>query len=450
MWIWNLWKTYWFSPASLFNLACCRLLLVGLELYLTGKGGSYSFLMYRAQNASLMAETLYSPPLIYKLLTFPFGEQYLPSELFLSVLFVITFIAGVTAFIGLFTNLSLIVFVVGHMFRISFIYSFGEYHHVQAVMMLALAILAFSPCGGVLSVDDLFRRLSSAARLRKLSSYNILGESSEFARWPILLMQWIFALCYFSAFLSKMRYSGFGWANGFTLQYYLARDGLRWNSPLALWFADHHWLAWMSQWTALLFQGTFFLAVIFPLLRWCYLPLGFTFHVMVYLTMRAPFFTWMGMYGVFINWKVVFKRLASLLFKKQEKLEVLYDGQCPLCIRSMTILQYGDWFERIRFSNVLERWESLQQEKQLDIPQSEFLREMYLMMPDGTLRKGFFAFKELVKVVPLFWFLVPFFYLPFASSLGPKIYNFVASRRNRFEDCNYETCAATKHKYSKR
>jgi len=444
--VWMYWKSYWFAPASLFNLACCRLLLVGVELLLTVGREFYHVVLYTAQNAPMMAETRYSPPLVYKLLTLPFREPFLPSEFSLSLIFVVTMVAGLAAFIGLFTNLSLIIFVVGQVFMRSFNYSFGEFHHVQAVMMIALAILALSPCGRVLSVDDLFRRLSSSAKHRKVLAYNIFGESSEFARWPILLMQWIFALCYFSSFLSKMRYSGFEWANGFTLQFYLARDGLRWNSTLGLWFADHHWLAWISQWTALLFQGTFFLIVIFPLLRWFYIPLGFTFHVVVYLTMRAPFFTWMGMYGVFVNWKSAFSRVSSFLFTKQGKIEVLYDGQCPLCIRSMTILQYGDWFEHIRYSNVLERWDILRQERQIDIPLSEFLREMYVVMPDGSLRKGFFAFQELVTVVPLFWFLLPLFYFPFASTIGPKIYTFVASRRSRLDVCTFETCATTKHK----
>jgi len=152
---------------------------------------------------------------------------------------------------------------------------------------------------------------------------------------------------------------------------------------------------------------------------------------------------------VFVNWKGALTKFSSLFFAKPEKLEVLYDGQCPLCIRSMTILQYGDWFERIRYSNVLDRWDALRQERQIDIPLSEFLREMFLVMPDGSLRKGFFAFQELVRVVPLFWFVVPFFYLPFASTIGPKVYKLVASRRRRFEDCTFDTCASTKHKYSK-
>ncbi|WP_454063036.1 DCC1-like thiol-disulfide oxidoreductase family protein [Candidatus Nitrospira salsa] len=447
--MWTFWKSYWFAPAPLFNLACCRLLLVGVELLLSVGREFYQVVSYTAHNAPMMVQTRYSPPLVYKLLTLPFGEPFLPSEFLLSVIFVITMGAGLSAFVGLFTNLSLIVFVVGQIFMRSFNYSFGEFHHVQAVMMIALAILALSPCGRVLSVDDLLRRLSVSAKQRKFIPSTLLEESSEFARWPVLLMQWIFALCYFSSFLSKMRYSGFEWANGFTLQYYLARDGLRWNSSLGLWFADHHWLAWLSQWTALVFQGTFFLIVIFPILRWVYIPLGFTFHIVVYLTMRAPFFTWMAMYGVFVNWKGALTKFSSLFFAKPEKLEVLYDGQCPLCIRSMTILQYGDWFERIRYSNVLDRWDALRQERQIDIPLSEFLREMYLVMPDGSLRKGFFAFQELVKVVPLFWFAVPFFYLPFASTIGPKVYKLVSSRRRRFEDCTFDTCASTKHKYSK-
>ncbi|WP_447968820.1 DCC1-like thiol-disulfide oxidoreductase family protein [Nitrospira sp. M1] len=444
--IWAVWKTYWFTPASLFNLACCRVLLVGLELCLTVGREFYTKLMFTAENAPVLAQTRYSPSLVYKLLTLPFDQPCLPSEFALTVIFVTTCIAGVAAFLGLFTNLSLVVFVVGHVFMRSFHYAFGEFHHVQAIMMIALAILTLSPCGRVLSVDDLWRRLKTSASQRKLVPGNVLEEVSEFARWPIVLMQWIFALCYFSGFLSKMRYSGFEWANGFTLQFYLARDGLRWGSPLALWFADHHWLAWLSQWTAMVFQGTFFLIVIFPLLRWVYIPLGFTFHVVVYLTMRAPFFTWMGMYGVFIDWKAAVTKLSSLFFAKQGKLEVLYDGQCPLCIRSMTILQYGDWFEHIRYSNVLERWEALREETHLDIPLSEFLREMYVVMPDGSLCKGFFAFKELAKVVPLFWVLLPLFYLPLASTFGPKVYSMVASRRSRFDACTFETCAMTKHK----
>ena len=450
MMIWNAWKSYWFSPSSLFNLACCRVLLVGLELFLTVRGDFYKYLMIAAANGPEMAKSVWAPPLVYKLLSLPFGEQFLPSAFFLTTVFVITFIVGLLALVGAFTNISLLCFVVGNIFMRSFNYSFGEFHHPEAVMMIALSILTMSPCGKVLSVDDLFRRLSIAINERKLATFNIFEESSDLARWPVLLMQWIFALCYFSAFLSKIRYSGFDWANGFTLQYYLARDGLRWNSPLALWFADHHWLAWISQWTALLFQGTFFLAVIFPLLRWCYLPLGFSFHLVVYHTMRAPFFTWMGMYGVFINWKSVGQKISAWLLPKQERLEVLYDGQCPLCIRSMTILQYGDWFERIRYSNILTRWETLQTEKTLNIPLSEFLTEMYVVMPDGSLQKGFFAFKALVKVVPLFWILVPLFYLPFASSIGPKIYKFIAERRSRFDTCNFETCATTRHKFLKR
>ena len=114
--IWNAWKAYWFTPASLFNLAWCRLLLVGLQLYLMGfvrkLSGErwYEFLMYQAHHAPVRVEASFEPPLVYKLLSWSFREPILPSEFFLSTVFVLTVLAGLSAFIGLFTNLSLIVF----------------------------------------------------------------------------------------------------------------------------------------------------------------------------------------------------------------------------------------------------------------------------------------------------------------------------------------------------
>ena len=104
---------------------------------------------------------------------------------------------------------------------------------------------------------------------------------------------------------------GLDWANGFTLQYYLARDGLRWDSPLAYWLSQHHVLILLAQYGVLLFQATFALAVIFPKLRWIYVPAGLCLHIGIYVTLTAPFFQWIALYAVFIPWAEALRLRAS-------------------------------------------------------------------------------------------------------------------------------------------
>ena len=141
----------------------------------------------------------------------------------------------------------------------------------------------------------------------------LLAQTSEFAGWPIKLIQWFFVLMYASAVWSKLSASGLDWANGFTLQYYLARDGLRWDSPLGYWLSQYHILILLAQYGVLLFQATFALAVIFPKLRWIYVPAGLCLHIGIYLTLKAPFFQWIALYAVFIPWAEALQLLRARL-----------------------------------------------------------------------------------------------------------------------------------------
>jgi hypothetical protein len=136
---------------------------------------------------------------------------------------------------------------------------------------------------------------------------------SELAGWPIKLLQWFFVLMYLSAVKSKLSASGLDWANGYTLQYFLARDGVRWGSPLAVWLAQFHTFILLCQVGILLFQGTFALAVIFPKLRWLYVPAGLLLHIGIFLTLTAPFFTWMALYAVFIPWSKAVRLIGDHL-----------------------------------------------------------------------------------------------------------------------------------------
>ena len=294
-------QAYWFKPAPLFDLAVVRLVAVGLQLFIVLR---LPLDAYRSFTA--FPDVYFLPLPVLRVLLWVFGLEGNPQFEVIEVVWYITAVSGCLALIGLVTNLSLAVFAVGNVFLHAYWGSF-DLHHAEAVMMIALSALALSPAGRVLSVDGWLRRRFWPATNGGTES--VRRAESEFARWPILLLQWFFVLMYLSASYSKLTNSGWEWMNGYTLQGILIRDGLRWDSPLAVWFAQFHILIYALSHIVVLFQATFALAVIFPKLRWIYVPLGVGLHMMIYLTLEAPFFQWIALYAVFLPWSEAVDRL---------------------------------------------------------------------------------------------------------------------------------------------
>jgi hypothetical protein len=209
----------------------------------------------------------------------------------------VTLVAGALGLLGCATPASLTVFSAGNLFLQAYLYSFHQYKHPEALMLIALAILAFSPCGRVLSVDGLLRRKSAGA-----------GDSSAFARWPLLLLGWMQALLYASAALSKLLKSGLGWTNGYTLQYYAFYFGVQLDTTLGVWLSEHHTLSMLLSWITLLFEASFFLVIPRPRLRWIYLPLGTAIHGLIWMTLGAGFPQLVVLYAVFVPWSRLLRK----------------------------------------------------------------------------------------------------------------------------------------------
>ncbi|HEX5079893.1 MAG TPA: TQO small subunit DoxD [Geminicoccaceae bacterium] len=299
----SFWQRYWFTPAPCLDLAIVRLIAVATQLFWMAIFASQ--LDALELRAALPAEN-WSPLIILNLLNLPWGWGFRPSFDTLQIIYYVSLVAGILALIGFLTNAALLVFAATCVYLQAFIHSFNDFHHPEAVMMVALTVLALSPSGRVLSLDAWLARRRAGHRVN-----DMLTETSEFAGWPLKLLQWFFVLMYASAVWSKLSASGLDWANGFTLQYLLARDGLRWDSPFAYWLSHHHVLILLGQYGVLLFQATFALAVIFPKLRWIYVPAGLCLHIFIYLTLTAPFFQWIALYAVFIPWTGALKRLGA-------------------------------------------------------------------------------------------------------------------------------------------
>jgi hypothetical protein len=299
------WNDYWFRPAPYVDLAMLRIFAVGCQVLLL-----WFFFRYNEANFAMLAslpEPMYNPITLLRLFLLPFGAGYRPSAEFMQIIYYITLLSGVCSLVGFRTNVSLLIFALGNAFMVSYNYSHGDFHHTEAPLVIALGVLALSPAGRVLSVDAWIRHHRDPGA----DTAQTLTAESAFAGWPIRVVQWLFVLMYLSAVLSKLVFEGgLDWLNGYTLQYYMVQDTLRKGTLLGGWFAQHHTLIMLSQYAVVIFQATFVAAVLFPRLRWIYVPLGLGFHAANWILLQAPFPEWMALYAVFIPWRSCFALLS--------------------------------------------------------------------------------------------------------------------------------------------
>lgn len=428
---WEWWTTYWFKLTPLFNLAISRIIIVGSQLFYLLVPGRDGTIVSQLVNNSQLPDFLYNPLPILKIILLPFGLNHPPPVVLLLVILALTIITGTFGLIGLSTNLNLIIFAIGNILIQAYIYSFGAlYSHSQALVMISLVILALSPAGQVLSLDDLRRRIRQNCQRKSVDTFDIQQEKSHLARWPLLLIQWMFAIIYLDSAMSKLLKGGLDWMNGYTLQYYLWQDGLVWDRPLGIWLARQHTLAMLSSWVAILFEATFFFVLVFPRLIWFYIPLGICFHTGIYIAQNAPFLKYIPCYSVFIPWAELVgnvserRRLDGLTHNP----EIIYNKSDNHCLTIITVLSYFNWFNRLTFRD-LQTQQSTQSDNMAEIVPDDYKKPLYLVLPSGSKRKGFLAFRESLRYLPPLWLLYPVLSLPFISKISANLYQSMESRQ---------------------
>jgi predicted DCC family thiol-disulfide oxidoreductase YuxK/uncharacterized membrane protein YphA (DoxX/SURF4 family) len=427
---------HWFAPASLGELALVRIVVVGAQLY---------FFMPRIRMqlwlAAADAETFVPIPAL-KVLLLPLGGWGVrPESMLLIAVWLLAVLAGLAAILGLHTRLSMLVFAATNTLLMAHSYSYLEYHHPEALMILALWVLALGPVGAAYSVDSLRDRLHASTRFMQFRPHSPEEDRSVFARWPLRVIQWLFVLVYLSAGLSKLAIGGLDWFNGYTMSYYLVADGLGRNNTLSLWLHEHLLLGSMMSIAGGVFELTFVLAILLPWLAGPYVLAGTMLHLGIYLTLRAPFFQFIVLYVVFVESlrQPLAVWLAARRTAAAPQWTVIYDGLCPLCIRSMVVLDTLDLRRRLHYVDLERDWHRAAALAPAVTPE-QARHAMHVVGPDGRVYRGFFAFRELARVLPPLWPLLPLFHAPFAATVGPRVYSLVAENRGR-EVCRAETCA---------
>jgi hypothetical protein len=299
------WSKYWFSEEPYFDLGVMRLGVVALQL-ITLVDVQFD----KLTRVVSLPRVLYHPDALMRLVMLPWGWTTPPNPNLMFPLYWVTLICGLGALLGVGTGVCMVVLAAGSIFLQAYIYSFVDFHHNEAVLLLALAALALSPCGRALSIDSLLRGRAHPTAPR----VNLLDYRGAYAGWPIKLVQWLFPIIYLSAAISKIAGNGYtlNWANGYTLQYYFLQDSLRKpDMALGLWVSQFHWPLLLAQIVVMTYQVTYVLVIPYRKLRWVYLPVGLFFHYANYYALRAAFPEWILLLGVYVPWSVAFRKLLN-------------------------------------------------------------------------------------------------------------------------------------------
>ncbi|HLB82725.1 MAG TPA: DCC1-like thiol-disulfide oxidoreductase family protein [Gemmatimonadales bacterium] len=115
---------------------------------------------------------------------------------------------------------------------------------------------------------------------------------------------------------------------------------------------------------------------------------------------------------------------------REASLDVVYDGLCRFCERSLAAVQ------RIARRPLLRLHDANDHERiRTKFPMlagADTGNAMFVVTPRGEVFRGFFAYRRIMWESPRLYPLLPLFYAPGAGLLGPRIYAWVARHRRHF------------------
>jgi predicted DCC family thiol-disulfide oxidoreductase YuxK len=291
---------------------------------------------------------------------------------------------------------------------------------VDKILACLLLILCVAPIGRAISLDRV--RAVRAAKRKNLAAAPP-PYASPWAGACIRLMQIQMAAVFFYSAVGKLR--GDDWWDGDAI-WVVFTTGDHYNRLVLDLLASHYWLVNVGTY------GTILIEIAFPFLIWqrrtrpYFLVLALLLHLQFAVLMGLFYFSFAMAMGhtsfVRPEWLA---RLGAAWKHRIGDMEMIYDGRCGFCVRSMAWFLAFDGLGQIRIRDFRTDPSPVVSDAQLE-------KALYLVLPDGRALPGFEAYRYAVLRVPGLWWQVPFFYVPVLSrAFGHPIYNWVAANRSR-------------------
>ena len=413
-------KRFLYSSSSPLNLAILRVAAFGMLFYLLRTEP----IMTYAQWPREMYQWPFLAGMLYKSLP-------ITPEVVGPALTIATIAAGMAA-IGLLTRFSTLVSVVLGIYLIGIPQLSGKVNHLHHVVMIGM-VLACSRCGDALSLDSIWRALRNADK-------GTVSAPRRAVRYgmPLRICMMILATVYFFPGFWKIASNGPAWIFSNNLE----------NHMLQKWFELEYYeppiplhkmplSGPMGSLYAVVFEFFLPIALLWRPTRAIWAMMGITFHNLTNILMNISFMTLQVMYVMFVDWQKLLAWLGQRLFRSP--LQVLYDGNCGLCRRTMSILNQLDWLQSLKPVNALDR-EAVEAEGLGYLDDAALMKDMHAAWkvepnsgegPSSEWKsaKGYDAYQHITWRVPLLWPLIPFIYLPPVAAIGWNVYRRVADSR---------------------
>ena len=162
-----------------------------------------------------------------------------------------------------------------------------------------------------------------------------------------------------------------------------------------------------------LFSETFFGLVLFSRVARRIFPVAaIMLHVGIFLFQRILFIDLILLQLVFFDFTPIRKAISGRLASKRGRLQVLYDGLCPLCCRTVRLLACLDIFQRLQFLDFrLLDLDEYNRSQAVNLKPGNLEKEMYVVSR-GQACHGFYGYRRLALAVPAFWVLAPCLFYP--------------------------------------
>jgi predicted DCC family thiol-disulfide oxidoreductase YuxK len=413
-WLRQRWNHFWFEPSEPTNIGLARITFFGLLV-----------VIYFGRDSSLWAtipDVFWMPIAVFRVLSVP-----VVSSDALGWLDRIWMVSLALSCVGFMTRGSTTVSFALGTYLLGLPHNFGKTHHSDTLIVLILGIMAVSRCGDAWSVDRLLRLARGKG--------NFGGEGpprrdAEYT-WPIRLVWALMAATFFSAGLSKLRYSGLQWILSENMRFLLIRHQYT-HVPLVDWgpkLAQYHLLTQLLAVGSVALELGAPLAVFSRRLRLLIVPGLMLMQAGIWTVLGVSFLPYFATYVFWVPWDSMTKWLAVRL-RRKERFVVLFDGACGVCRRATSVMRTLNLLQGAEFVDVVSQWPAIHA-RFPELSQEACLRDMHVVRPSGKVMKGYEGYRALAAVLPLTWPVLPLLYAPGIGYAGRRIYRAVASNRLR-------------------
>lgn len=425
------WKNFWFEPTSPTPMALFRIVVGLITLQCLCIHLLCDWHLYFGDHPLITIETMIGKywgydPYFDLMLLLPQGE------IWRWYFFWFTVVCAGMMTLGLFTRFSSVA---------TFLCLMSLQHHFlinqnsgDNFLRIAILFTAMSNAGDAFSLDNLLK--ATRQDWRKEGFRPPLS-----APWAQRMLQMQLCIAYFHTWWCKV--AGPEWNDG-TAVYYASRydDIVRFPLPLLL---DDINIIKILTWGTLFAELALCTLIWWRPARYWVIIMGIALHLGIEYTMNLPMFEWLfiASYLLFIYPEHLSRAMDAVKNWIHTKIakpsDLVFDGNCIFCVRSVGIIHRLDIFSMVRLHNFRDlgdvSWKS-----EVDRDRAE--KEIILRTPDGKWLGGFNAFRYMAFRLPWLMVLAPFLYLPGIAQLGDAVYKLVAANRYALlgGHCEHDVC----------